>query len=97
LNGSTQSRAMYIALALCSLRSPQEKRRVLFPREGHSTYIHEYARELWTGGRSVELIDPQLPSEHHINEILRCFQIGLLCVEKNCFDRPSMRDALLIC
>lgn len=72
------------------------KRRVLFPREGHSTYIHEYARELWTEGRSIELIDPRLPSEAHINEILRCIQIGLLCVEKNRCDRPSLSDVLLM-
>lgn len=53
------------------------------------------ARELWTEGRSTELIDPLLPrEEHHSDEIARCTQIGLLCIERNQDDRPTMRDVL---
>jgi len=55
------------------------------------------ARELWAEGRSTELIDPLLPKEeHHIAEITRCIQIGLLCIERNRDDRPSMWDVLLM-
>ncbi|KAG2564915.1 hypothetical protein PVAP13_7NG109123 [Panicum virgatum] len=70
------------------------KRRVLFPQEGHSSYIHEFARELWKEGRSTELMDPQLPTDDHKDEIVRCTKIGLLCIEPNRDDRPSMQDVL---
>ncbi|XP_072148946.1 cysteine-rich receptor-like protein kinase 4 isoform X8 [Setaria viridis] len=55
-----------------------------------------YAWELWTAGRSLELVDPSLRDEDRVAEILRCIQIGLLCVEPRPEDRPTMPDVIVM-
>ena len=37
----------------------------------------------------MEIVDSSL-GEQHANEILRCIQIGLLCVQEHAIDRPTM-------
>ncbi|XBH75269.1 hypothetical protein VPH35_102057 [Triticum aestivum] len=46
---------------------------------------------VWTKGNVIELIDPSL-SVHpsHIDQVLKCIQIGLLCVQNRPEDRPMM-------
>ncbi|KAJ8553385.1 hypothetical protein K7X08_024063 [Anisodus acutangulus] len=55
-----------------------------------------YAWELWKAGRVLEeLTDPVLSNESTpTNEIMRCIHVGLLCVQANPNDRPSMNDSL---
>ncbi|VVA40617.1 PREDICTED: G-type lectin S-receptor [Prunus dulcis] len=53
-----------------------------------------YAWELWKEGRGLELMDPTLKDSCTEDQLLRCFQVGLLCVEENAADRPSMSDVV---
>ncbi|XP_021817989.1 G-type lectin S-receptor-like serine/threonine-protein kinase At1g11330, partial [Prunus avium] len=53
-----------------------------------------YAWELWKEGRGLELMDPTLKDSCTEDQLLRCFHVGLLCVEENAADRPSMSDAI---
>jgi len=39
----------------------------------------------------LELIDPVLQNAY-TNEILRCISVGLLCIQENPMDRPSMLE-----
>ncbi|KAJ1276732.1 hypothetical protein BS78_05G237200, partial [Paspalum vaginatum] len=57
-------------------------------------HVSPHARELWTAGRALEIIDPSLHSEDNMTEILRFIQIGLLCIQLK--DRPSMMDVFLM-
>ncbi|KAL5065279.1 hypothetical protein RYX36_027016 [Vicia faba] len=52
----------------------------------------EYAYELWMEGRGVEFLDPKLDDSTSDCKIMRCMQIGLLCVQDNSVDRPSMLE-----
>ncbi|CAI8610479.1 unnamed protein product [Vicia faba] len=52
----------------------------------------EYAYELWMEGRGVEFLDPKLDDSTSDCKIMRCMQIGLLCVQDNSADRPSMLE-----
>ena len=38
----------------------------------------------------MELVDETMGSSCPTSEVLRCIQIGLLCVQKRAIDRPSM-------
>ncbi|CAN1859404.1 G-type lectin S-receptor-like serine/threonine-protein kinase RKS1 [Linum perenne] len=51
--------------------------------------------ELWREGRAIEAIDPSI-SIKDSNEVLRCIEIGLLCVEENATDRPDMLAVVLM-
>ncbi|XVF27762.1 hypothetical protein REPUB_Repub14bG0136700 [Reevesia pubescens] len=46
--------------------------------------------ELWRNGKATEIIDSSLGGSYPTAEVLRCIQIGLLCVQESATDRPKM-------
>ncbi|KAL6644106.1 hypothetical protein ACP70R_018872 [Stipagrostis hirtigluma subsp. patula] len=67
-----------------------------FPEDPLHAGLVDYAWEMWTAGRSLELIDLSLHDEPRVAEIVRCIQIALLCVEPRQEDRPTMQDVILM-
>ncbi|KAK9936143.1 hypothetical protein M0R45_013003 [Rubus argutus] len=55
-----------------------------------------YAWELWNEGKVLELMDPLLKDSCSPNELLRYIHIGLLCVQENANDRPTMSSVVLM-
>nr|GEY37618.1 receptor-like serine/threonine-protein kinase SD1-8 [Tanacetum cinerariifolium] len=51
---------------------------------------------LWREGNPLELVDESLGEKFSEDEVLRCIQIGLLCVQEQPDDRPSMSKVLLM-
>ncbi|XP_020272827.1 receptor-like serine/threonine-protein kinase SD1-8 isoform X3 [Asparagus officinalis] len=49
-----------------------------------------YAWKLWKEGKCLELLDESISSPDSIPEVVRCVQVGLLCVEERAEDRPDM-------
>ncbi|XP_056171982.1 cysteine-rich receptor-like protein kinase 15 isoform X2 [Syzygium oleosum] len=49
-----------------------------------------YAWQLWNEGRAMELMDPLLHNECCPEEFMKCVHVGLLCVQQDAFDRPTM-------
>ncbi|KAL9346788.1 hypothetical protein Peur_061641 [Populus x canadensis] len=49
-----------------------------------------YVWELWTQDKALEIVDPSLTELYDPREALKCIQIGLLCVQEDAADRPSM-------
>jgi len=45
---------------------------------------------LWNNGSSLELIDPAMGESYDKDKVIRCIHIGLLCVQENPADRPTM-------
>ncbi|XP_048438366.1 cysteine-rich receptor-like protein kinase 44 [Pyrus x bretschneideri] len=54
-----------------------------------------YAWKCWREGTASNLIDPTLTNGSR-NEIMRCIHIGLLCVQENIVDRPTMNAIVLM-
>ena len=53
------------------------------------------AWQLWNEGKGLELIDPTILDESFIpSEVLRCIHVGLLCVQDQATDRPTMVDVV---
>ena len=53
------------------------------------------AWQLWNEGKGLELIDPTILDEScPISEVLRCIHVGLLCVQDQAIDRPTMLDVV---
>ncbi|XLR10091.1 hypothetical protein HN51_046682 [Arachis hypogaea] len=44
----------------------------------------------WQDGTPFNTLDPNLKESYHVVEVMKCIQIGLLCVQENINDRPSM-------
>ncbi|WCJ42947.1 G-type lectin S-receptor-like serine/threonine-protein kinase At1g11410 [Euphorbia peplus] len=52
--------------------------------------------ELWREDRILEIVDSSIRGSCNPHEVLRCIQIGLLCVQENATDRPSMSEVVLM-
>lgn len=44
----------------------------------------------------MELIDPLLSDSYIVDEYMRCIHIGLLCVQEDAYDRPTMAAVVLM-
>ncbi|KAG6755862.1 hypothetical protein POTOM_039270 [Populus tomentosa] len=52
------------------------------------------AWKLWFDGQGLKLMDPMLEKSSVATEVLRCIHIGLLCVQEDPADRPTMSSVL---
>ncbi|WCJ20323.1 cysteine-rich RLK (RECEPTOR-like protein kinase) 25 [Euphorbia peplus] len=55
-----------------------------------------YVWRHWREGTPVEVLDPILAYSYSRNEVLRCIQIGLLCVQEDPANRPTMATVVLM-
>ncbi|KAK2405026.1 hypothetical protein P8452_10582 [Trifolium repens] len=58
-------------------------------------YLLSYAWRSWREGQATNIIDPSL-NNISANEIMRCIHIGLLCIQENVVDRPTMASVALM-
>ncbi|KAF8409405.1 hypothetical protein HHK36_005481 [Tetracentron sinense] len=54
------------------------------------------AWELWKSDRALELMDPILSFPSSTPMLLRYINVGLLCVQENATDRPTMSDVVSV-
>ncbi|KAF8011818.1 hypothetical protein BT93_I0072 [Corymbia citriodora subsp. variegata] len=55
-----------------------------------------YAWHSWYGGRGLELMDATIADAFSTSEVMRCIQLGLLCVQDLATDRPYMSAVVLM-
>ncbi|KAK9116118.1 hypothetical protein Sjap_015065 [Stephania japonica] len=65
-------------------------------RLSDSLNIIEHAWKLWKSERGLELIDQTLGESFSISKALRCINVGLLCVQEQAVDRPTMSDVVMM-
>ncbi|XXG82904.1 hypothetical protein AAC387_Pa10g0778 [Persea americana] len=52
--------------------------------------------ELWKEGKILELVDSSMSVPAFESEVLRCIQVGLLCVQEKAMDRPNMSSIIFM-
>ncbi|XP_050103592.1 G-type lectin S-receptor-like serine/threonine-protein kinase CES101 [Malus sylvestris] len=74
---------------------------IISGRKNNSFYNDErvlnlvgYTWELWKEGAGIELMDPTLTDSCIRDQFLRCIHVGLLCVEQNAGDRPTISSVI---
>ncbi|CAI9756562.1 unnamed protein product [Fraxinus pennsylvanica] len=67
-----------------------------FYHPDHDYNLIGHAWKLWNEGSCLELIDTMVDESLSINEVIRCIQVGLLCVQKRKEDRPTMSSVVLM-
>ncbi|RYR40446.1 hypothetical protein Ahy_A09g046199 isoform A [Arachis hypogaea] len=55
-----------------------------------------HAWQLWTDERPLELLDEELKEGCIPTEVIRCIQVGLLCVQQRPENRPDMSSVILM-
>ena len=54
------------------------------------------AWRLWNEGRPLELMNKKVDDSSSLSEVIRCIQVGLLCVQQRPEDRPSMSTVVVM-
>nr|DAD20621.1 TPA_asm: hypothetical protein HUJ06_022084 [Nelumbo nucifera] len=55
-----------------------------------------YAWRHWNEGTALQMLDPILTEHYSRDEVMRCTHIGLLCVQEDVVDRPTMARIVLM-
>ncbi|KRG91208.1 hypothetical protein GLYMA_20G139900v4 [Glycine max] len=72
------------------------KKNTDFYQPNQADDLLSYAWKNWTEQTPLQLLDPTLRGSYSRNEVNRCIHIGLLCVQENPSDRPSMATIALM-
>ncbi|PRQ44219.1 putative protein kinase RLK-Pelle-DLSV family [Rosa chinensis] len=63
--------------------------------ENYSMNLIGHVWHVWKEGIALDIVDSSLQSYKH-DEVLRCIQIGLLCVQEDSKDRPAMSSVVFM-
>ncbi|GAB4826706.1 hypothetical protein Ancab_039995 [Ancistrocladus abbreviatus] len=66
-----------------------------FYHSGHGDLL-SYAWKRWSEGRPLEFMDPNLGDSNSSQEVRRCIHLGLLCVDDDPDERPTMASIVLM-
>ncbi|XP_042488812.1 cysteine-rich receptor-like protein kinase 10 [Macadamia integrifolia] len=76
---------------------------ILTGKKNSSFYQSNYAEDIlsyvwrhWNEGTAIELVDPIMRENCSRSEVMRCIHIGLLCVQDDVADRPTMASVVLM-
>ncbi|KAL4628531.1 hypothetical protein ACB092_05G245900 [Castanea dentata] len=72
------------------------KRNNRFYLTQHAPTLLAYVWRLWNEGKDLEIVDPLLMESCQTSEVQRCIQIGLLCVQEDPTDRPTMSTVVAL-
>ncbi|KAM3701574.1 hypothetical protein ACJW30_05G183500 [Castanea mollissima] len=72
------------------------KKNAGFHQSKRASSLLAYAWKLWNEGKASELMDPLLIDSFNRDEFLRYVQIGLLCVQEDASDRPTMSAVVVM-
>ncbi|XP_058197210.1 G-type lectin S-receptor-like serine/threonine-protein kinase SD1-1 isoform X2 [Rhododendron vialii] len=67
-----------------------------FYHPDHDLNLIGHAWKLWNEESPLELMDVVLKESFSENEVVRCMQVGLLCVQQRTEDRPTMSSVVFM-
>ncbi|KAF7127241.1 hypothetical protein RHSIM_Rhsim11G0083000 [Rhododendron simsii] len=92
---STKSDIFSFGVIVLEIMSGKMNRK--FHHADHDLNLLGHAWKLWIDEKAFELIDPAIEKGSiSMSKLLRCIQIGLLCVQKCPEDRPTMSSVVLM-
>ncbi|XP_060201240.1 G-type lectin S-receptor-like serine/threonine-protein kinase At4g27290 [Lycium barbarum] len=89
---SVKSDVFSIGVTILEIVSGRRNRK--FHHLEHHYNLLGHAWLLWTEGKALELMDACLKESFSESQVLRCIQVGLLCVQKLPEDRPMMASVV---
>ncbi|XP_061376551.1 cysteine-rich receptor-like protein kinase 10 isoform X7 [Gastrolobium bilobum] len=96
LRGQFSVKSDVFSFGVLVLEIVSGKKNTDFYQTGHADDLLSYVWKNWTEQTPLELLDPTLRDSYSRNEVIRCIHIGLLCVQENPSDRPSMATISLM-
>ncbi|XP_049931593.1 uncharacterized protein LOC116246309 [Nymphaea colorata] len=96
MKGQFSTKSDIFSFGVLLLEIVTGERNAAFYRADYSGDIVGYVWRLWRENRALELVDQRMPEPLQKNEILRCIHVGLLCVQENATERPTMSRVVLM-
>ncbi|XP_017219881.1 cysteine-rich receptor-like protein kinase 10 isoform X2 [Daucus carota subsp. sativus] len=94
MHGQFSSKSDVFSFGVLVLEIISGKKNNSFYESDPAEDLLSYAWRQWKNGTPLELMDPTLSDSYLTTEVIRCFQIGLLCVQEDVDARPSMPSVL---
>ncbi|XP_050212574.1 cysteine-rich receptor-like protein kinase 15 [Mercurialis annua] len=91
---SVKSDVFSFGVLILEIISGRRNNRFYLSEEGEC--LLTFAWKLWHKGRGMELIDPSLVESSVATEVLKCVHIGLLCVQDEPAERPTMSSLVVM-
>ncbi|XP_019192626.1 PREDICTED: G-type lectin S-receptor-like serine/threonine-protein kinase At4g27290 [Ipomoea nil] len=96
MNGCFSEKSDVFSFGVMVMEIVSGKRNNDFYNPNHVSNLLGHAWDMWIKGRISDLIDSTMEKTVSINEATRCIQVGLLCVQDNAADRPTMSEVVSI-
>ncbi|XP_059635612.1 receptor-like serine/threonine-protein kinase SD1-8 [Cornus florida] len=93
INGHFSTKSDVYSFGVLALEIVSGQKNWGFQHPDHDFNLLGHAWKLWNEGRPLEIIDTLLESFSK-TEVLRCIQVGLLCVQQRSEDRPAMTNVI---
>ncbi|KAF5764530.1 putative protein kinase RLK-Pelle-DLSV family [Helianthus annuus] len=94
LNGFFSIKSDVFSFGVVVLEMISGKRNTGYYHNKEAFSLISYAWSLWREQKPLDLLDPALAESCNSIEVLRCTIIGLLCVQEDPQDRPTMTGVL---
>ncbi|XP_019248391.1 PREDICTED: G-type lectin S-receptor-like serine/threonine-protein kinase At4g27290 [Nicotiana attenuata] len=96
LNGSFSTKSDVFSFGVIILEILSGRRNTGFYQCEEARNLIEYAWRLWNEEKAINLVDESLLETCNIDEAIKCINIGLLCVQENPSERPSMSNVIVM-
>ncbi|XP_077243353.1 G-type lectin S-receptor-like serine/threonine-protein kinase At4g03230 isoform X2 [Tasmannia lanceolata] len=70
------------------------KKNTSFYHSEHALTLLAHAWQLWIEDKGLDLMDTTISEACNTSEVLKCIQVGLLCVQEEATDRPTMASVV---
>ncbi|KAH7660806.1 S-receptor-like serine/threonine-protein kinase protein [Dioscorea alata] len=90
---SVKSDVFSFGVLILEIISGQRNRVVL---SQPNLYLLGNAWSLWNEGKVLDLLDPLIGNLFSVSQVMRCVNIGLLCVQEKAEDRPIMSSVVIM-
>ncbi|RDX66711.1 G-type lectin S-receptor-like serine/threonine-protein kinase, partial [Mucuna pruriens] len=91
---STKSDVFSFGVLLLEIVSGKKNRTVTYEDKSYNLIGQSW--RLWKEGIPEQLIDASLVDSCNISEVVRCIQVGLLCLQHHPDDRPNMTSVIIM-
>ncbi|XP_028113529.1 G-type lectin S-receptor-like serine/threonine-protein kinase At4g27290 [Camellia sinensis] len=90
---SMKSDVFSFGVLVLEIVSEQQNRKFRHPN--HTRNLLGHGWKLWIEGNAINLVDEKLETSTMLmSEVIKCIQIGLLCVQQRPTDRPTMSSVV---
>ncbi|MCD7455218.1 hypothetical protein HAX54_027430 [Datura stramonium] len=97
MNGQYSMKSDVFSFGVLTLEIVTGSKNSFFCESNDANDLLSYAWKHWKENTPLELIDSKVVEDcYSRNELIRCIQIGLLCVQKDAHKRPTMGSVVLM-